>query len=146
MTCNIQYSYERDDDFVRSWIGSDVLPLRISSNLSHHYPLCFNLHVKPSHCLQWPAPAGRPGAGSPTTCAGAAWLDIGRIRFLPLVPLPLPLLLPLPRRILWSKVSETDVQSYQDLVSHKLSSDILACDTIDCCCHCELLLVNLSPL
>ena len=36
--------------------------------------------AEPSHCLQWPAPAGRPGAGSPTTCAGAAWLDVGRIR------------------------------------------------------------------
>ena len=112
---DIQYTYERDDGHVHSWIDhilctqsfsgfvSDAQTLRSGSNLSDHFPLCFKFHV---NCL-----AASRHFLPPTTPSSIS------------------------HHILWSKVSKTDIGNYQDLVCQrlpKLPSDILACAEIDC--------------
>ena len=114
---DIQYTYERDDGHVHSWIDhilctqsfsgleSGAQTLRSGSNLSDRFPLCFKFHVNCS--------AASRHFLSPTTPS-------------------------ISHHILWSKVSKTDIGNYQDLVCQrlpKLPSDILACAEIDCSYH-----------
>ena len=86
---DIQYTYERDNGHVHSWIDhilciqsfsglvSDAQTLQSGSNLSDHFPLCFKFHVNCSAASRHFLPPTTPSSIS--------------------------------HHILWSKVSKTDI-------------------------------------
>lgn len=124
------FTYERDDGLVRSWVDhvlctlsfrshiSQIYCMKFGSNLSDHYPLCFQLEF--NHYVPSPVSAFPPSSSSSS-----------KTSFLPVRFL-----------IDWSNVTPSHVAMYQDLVSRKLSAlpiELLSCCYPNCIAHIHLL-------
>ena len=116
---SVNFTYERDDGLVRSWIDhimcsqsfsslvTDVYTIKCGSNLSDHLPLSFLLHI---HCSSVPA-------SSPSTSKPAVHID-------------------------WSKATPSNIMKYRDMISERLSdppAEFLCCSQPDCSTHINLL-------
>ena len=117
---SVNFTYERDDGLVRSWIDhimcsqslsslvTDIYSLKCGTNLSDHLPLSFLLHI---HCTS--------------------------------VPISLPSATPKPSpRIDWSKVTPSNIMKYRDMISERLSdppTEFLCCSQPTCSTHISML-------